>query len=298
MSDDFQEIEGVRAPGDFQQPAGDDPEAQVESLASEIDETRGDLTETVQAIGEKLDPANIAREASQSVQSAAMGKVDQMTYGAQETWRDVRTGNTGSIVDTITSNPVPAGMVALGLGMLFMSRGRQGGGDRGYRYADKYGARGFYRQGDTDYAGRGRSSWEASEWDRRTGGGSPVDRVGATVAGAGDRVSQAAGEAGQKAGQLLDDVGETAGQIPQQAGYVLEQGGSQVRRFLDENPLGAGVIALAAGAAVGMLLPSTPMEREAIGPVRDRVMDRVEDTAQQALDKVDQQVDQAQASPA
>jgi len=125
MTDDFQEIEGVRAPGDFQQaPKDDDPEARVEQLTSEIDDTRGDLTQTIEAIGEKLDPSNIAREATESVKGATLGKVEQMTYGAQETWRDVRTGNTGSIVDTITSNPIPAGMVALGIGMLFMNRGK------------------------------------------------------------------------------------------------------------------------------------------------------------------------------
>ena len=36
MSDDFQEIEEVRAPGDFQQPKGDDPDAQVEVVGDPL----------------------------------------------------------------------------------------------------------------------------------------------------------------------------------------------------------------------------------------------------------------------
>ena len=46
-----------------------------------------------------------------------------MTTGMQETWDDVRRGNASGIVDTITRNPIPAAMVALGVGLLFMNRG-------------------------------------------------------------------------------------------------------------------------------------------------------------------------------
>jgi ElaB/YqjD/DUF883 family membrane-anchored ribosome-binding protein len=253
----------------------DDPEARVDQLTNEIDETRGDLSETIEAIGEKLDPGNIAREASQTVRSATVGKVEQMTYGAQETWRDVRTGNTGSIVDTITSNPIPAGMVALGLGMLFMNRGKQSQ------------LRG--------YGGRQRP-WESSEWDRPSGERSAADRVGETVAGAGQRFGEVADDAGRRIGEVTGTIGETAERLPQQAGRYVEQGGSQVSRFIDENPLGAGVIAVAAGAALGMLLPTTPLERDAIGPARDQFVDKVEGTVHQALDNVEEQVGTAQAN--
>lgn len=241
----------------------DDPEARVDQLTNEIDETREDLSETIEAIGDKLDPGNIAREASQTVRSATVGKVEQMTYGAQETWRDVRTGDTGSIVDTITSNPIPAGMVALGLGMLFMNRGKRSQ-FRGYENRQR--------------------PWESSEWDRPSGERSAADRLGETVAGAGERF-----------GEVADEAGRMVGEVPQQAGRYVEQGGSQISRFIDENPLGAGVIAVAAGAALGMLLPTTPLERDAIGPARDQFVDKVEGTVHQALDNVEQQVGAAQA---
>ena len=112
------------AAGDTKPVSTDDPEERVERLTEEIDETRDGLTETIQAIGDKLEPGNIARGATDSVVATTRGKVDQMTYGAQETWRDV-TSNPGNIIDTIKSNPVPAGMVGLGLAMLMMNRGKQ-----------------------------------------------------------------------------------------------------------------------------------------------------------------------------
>ena len=253
----------------------DDPEARVDQLTNEIDETREDLSETIEAIGDKLDPGNIAREASQTVRSATVGKVEQMTYGAQETWRDVRTGDTGSIVDTITSNPIPAGMVALGLGMLLMNRGKQAQ-FRGYENRQR--------------------PWQSSEWDRPSGERSAADRLGATVGGAGERFGEVADEAGRMVGEVTGSIGETADRLPRQAGRYVEQGGSQITRFIDENPFGAGVIAVAAGAALGMLLPTTPLERDAIGPARDQVVDKVEGTVHQALDKVEEQVGPSQTS--
>ena len=279
--------------------SSDDPEQRVERLTEEIDETRDGLTETIQAIGDKLEPRNLAREATDSVVATTRGKVDQMTYGAQETWRDA-TSNPGNIVDTIKSNPVPAGMVGLGLAMLLMNRGKQGqdrrfdsssAGYRGYQSFD-YGSS---MPGDRSH-GR-QSSWEPQQWERRSGG-SPLDRAGQTVSGAagsaGDAVSGVADEAGRRVGELAGSVSETAGELPQQAGYYVQQGTSQVRRFIDENPLGAGVIAVAAGAALGMLLPSTQIEQRTIGQARDQLVEQAESTVHQALDKVDADAQQAQ----
>jgi len=279
--------------GDTKPESTDDPEERVERLTEEIDETRDGLTETIQAIGDKLEPSNIARDATDSVVATTRGKVDQMTYGAQETWRDV-TSNPGNILDTIKSNPVPAGMVGLGIAMLMMNRGKQGQdrryGTSGYQSFD-YGSS---LPGDHGYTRQ--SSWEPRQWERRSGG-SPLDRTGQAVAGAagsaGEAVSGVADEAGRRVGELADSVSQTAGELPQQAGYYVQQGGSQVRRFIDENPLGAGVIAVAAGAALGMLLPSTQIERQTIGQARDQLVEQAESTAHQALDKVEEQAQPA-----
>ena len=95
------------------------------------------------------------------------------------------------------------------------------------------------------------------------------------------------------AGTVAGTVSQTAGEIPQQAGYYVDQGTSQVRRFIDENPLGAGVIAVAAGAAIGMLLPATQIEQQTIGQARDQLVEQAESTVHQALDKVEEQAQPA-----
>ena len=48
----------------------DEPNEDVEVIASEIEETREEMTGTVEAIGERLDPANIVQDAKETVREA------------------------------------------------------------------------------------------------------------------------------------------------------------------------------------------------------------------------------------
>lgn len=106
--------------------AGDDTEARARELRAEIDQTRDDLSETVEAIQEKLRPGNVIAAAT----SAATGKVKHMASDAattaEEYW-DYSGGTT--LVDRIKSNPVPAVLAGVGLAWLAMSDG----GHRRYR---------------------------------------------------------------------------------------------------------------------------------------------------------------------
>ena len=51
-----------------------------------------------------------------------------------------------------------------------------------------------------------------------------------------------------------------------------------------ENPLGLAIGSIAIGFLAGMLIPSTNVENEKIGPVADQVKDQVQSTAQEALE--------------
>src|ERR1700754_4057575 len=62
----------------------------------------------------------------------------------------------------------------------------------------------------------------------------------------------------------------------------------QVRRaqsVAQENPLGLAVGAIAVGFLAGMLVPSTRVEDERLGPVADEVKERAKETGQAALER-------------
>lgn len=265
-------------------PADGASDASVDQIAADIGETREDLTDTVREIGDRLEPAHLVRQARETARGATIGKAEMMSIGAQETWHDVRTGNAGGIMDMVRENPVPAGMVGLGLALLFLNRGSQKRMDRDRTTWVPSGATGRYAlRRDADWYSRGSAQpspadrMGAMASDARDSMGGKAQQMADSVGQMADSMSQTAGRAGQTAGQMAED-------LPQQAGAMVDSGTSQARRMIDENPLGAGVIALAAGAVLGMLLPPTPFERETVGPVRDQVVEQVGAAAEGTID--------------
>src|ERR1700742_2370718 len=62
-------------------------------------------------------------------------------------------------------------------------------------------------------------------------------------------------------------------------------GGTQrAKRVAQENPLGLAVGAIAVGFLAGMLIPSTRVEDEKLGPMADDVKERAKQTGQEALE--------------
>jgi gas vesicle protein len=64
--------------------------------------------------------------------------------------------------------------------------------------------------------------------------------------------------------------------------------GRQAKRAANaaqENPLGLLVGSVAVGFLAGLLVPSSRMEDEKIGPMADQVKDQIKETGQEALDR-------------
>ena len=89
-----------------------------------------------------------------------------------------------------------------------------------------------------------------------------VDSLKSKVTGAKDSVSDATPSTGDVKYQAKRTVG-----------------------IAQENPLGLAVGAAAIGFVAGMLIPSTRVEDEKIGPVADQVKAKAAETGQQALDR-------------
>jgi hypothetical protein len=258
----------------------DSESAEVEEIVVEIDETRADLTETVQAIGQKLAPENIARDAGRAVRGATIGRIEEMANNATgvvgeagDTLQETGSG----IAATIRKNPVPAAMAAIGIGWLAMNREP---------------ARPTYRSQRPSWTNE---PYQASTMDRtgqRVGDAvsSAQDTVGRTVGTAQDTVGRTVGTAQDTVGRGFEAAQQTAGQLPQQASTVVRDATGQVQRIWQENPLGLAVLGVAAGLAAGMLLPTTEPERRTIGPARDKLIGQAEGAIDQTMNKVDEQV--------
>ncbi|MGI8871616.1 MAG: hypothetical protein ACR2KI_03325 [Candidatus Limnocylindria bacterium] len=74
---------------------------------------------------------------------------------------------------------------------------------------------------------------------------------------------------GDTTGQIAGTLQQTAQGALEQTRQMSSQARWQIEQILDENPLAVGAVAVAAGAAIGMLLPAT-REAESVVPSRDR----------------------------
>jgi gas vesicle protein len=79
------------------------------------------------------------------------------------------------------------------------------------------------------------------------------------------------------AGQSVGDATPDTDQVKHQA--------RRAASVAQENPLGLAVGAVAVGFLAGMLIPSTNVENEKLGPAADQVKEQIKETGQEALER-------------
>ena len=65
----------------------------------------------------------------------------------------------------------------------------------------------------------------------------------------------------------------------------VKHGARRAKGIAEENPLGLAIGAAAVGFVAGLLVPSTRVEDEKIGPVADHVKEKAKETGQEALER-------------
>jgi hypothetical protein len=223
----------------------------TEEIRAEIEHTREEMSETIDAIQERLRPANIVSDATERVKEATTEKVRDMAYRASDA------------ADRQTL--LPAALIGIGTAWLLMNR--SGRRSESYEYYDE-----------------GQRAWRNTEYSGSEDYYRAVGTRGAE-GGAGD-VSGMAGRASEVASRATERAGEAA----RNAGTVVRrktrQAQNQLQRAVNDNPLAVGAVAAILGAAIGLALPETERENEWLGEARDNVVDKAQDLAQDAKEKV------------
>ena len=69
------------------------------------------------------------------------------------------------------------------------------------------------------------------------------------------------------------------------SGQDVKQGAQQAVGIAKENPLGLAIGATAVGFVAGLLIPSTKVENERIGPMADQVKEQAKEKGQEAMER-------------
>lgn len=121
------------------------------------------------------------------------------------------------------------------------------------------------------------------------------DKVTGKISEAKDRVVGTATDAKDRVGGTVSDAGGTVSDRTPDAAEVKAKG-RQAVSVAQQNPLGLAIGSAAVGFLAGMLVPSTRIEDEKLGPVADQVKEQVKSTGQEALDRGKEVAQQAASS--
>jgi len=299
----------------------DDPE----QIRMQIEQTRDEMSETIDAIQERLNPRNLVEQAKDSVREATVGKVKEMAHNVSDTassmadttreaagdlagrvkenpwpavllglgaaWLMLRDGDgtsrhytqgvgarpvqryprrhDGGVIQVVRENPLPAAMAGIGVGMLAMKA--------------REGSRSPYQAVQPNDWRRPSSHTAASyqpHYQQATG---YADQAGEQVADSYNRAKETMSNAAERA---QDAAGETFEAAQQKVTEFSSQARDYSADMLNRNPLLVGAAALLAGAAVGLSLPETDSENQFMGEAREGLVERAQEAAHAAVDKV------------
>lgn len=250
-----------------------DPETnrRTQRIQKEIAHTRAEMSETIEAIQERLRPGNLVSDAADKVKAATTEKVKEMADTASETAQDVMRETRErayDVVEGVKQNPIPALMIGAGVAWLLMDRSKNKGNGSARR-AER-----------SEYSPVGGRGYEAGDYYRATGGSSYGE------AGYRRNTEDGGESLVSRSADALQDAGDTARQ-------TVRRTQSQLQRMLHENPLLVGAAAVLVGAAVGASLPETERENELMGEARDSVVDRAQEAAREAAGTVREVAEEA-----
>jgi ElaB/YqjD/DUF883 family membrane-anchored ribosome-binding protein len=108
-------------------------------------------------------------------------------------------------------------------------------------------------------------------------------RMGETVEALGYK-ADVPGRAKEAVSGRVNSVKEKISGATPDSGEV-KQGARRAKGIAQENPLGLAIGALAVGFVGGLLIPSTRVEDEKIGPMADQVKEKAKETGQEAMER-------------
>jgi ElaB/YqjD/DUF883 family membrane-anchored ribosome-binding protein len=222
-------------------------------IERDVERTRSDIEDTVEALREKMSLGQIVDEAGRYLRHSG-GSEAMSNLAAQA-----------------KANPMPLALVGIGLAWLMSGRGQP---SMGYHMGSHEG----YASGDgSSFRNVGSRVGETA--------GSAKDAVSSTGRKAGEAVSsrmhQAGDAASQTYGRMSEHASDTYDRISERTGRAQRS----VSDLVESEPLILAGLGIALGAAIGAMLPATRTEERLMGDKLDEWKDEAGDMARSEWEK-------------
>jgi ElaB/YqjD/DUF883 family membrane-anchored ribosome-binding protein len=256
-------------------------------LRTDIDGTRADMSETIDAIQERLSPDHVGEqvervaeqvkeqiresvqeltaEARVAIREATVGRVENMIGDARDSVNELRYG----LVDRVRANPVPAAIAGLGLAwLLFGDSGRSSGRryyrETRYRYGGAATADYPRRAGAYSAAWGNRGDYRGAYGADAAGAPDYAERWHEGDAGTAEQLRQRAEEARARAERMAGDARERVGEMAGEAAERVGEMAGGARERVDDLAEVAAEQAYRARDRVGEMLGESPLALGAI----------------------------------
>lgn len=204
-------------------------------VEAEVEASRSSLDRTMEALKDKMTPGQMFDEASKM-----MGATGQQVFS--------------KFMEQARENPMPLAVMGLGLAWL-MSTSRNGDAPR-YRAPEP-----------RAFASGGRGGVMAAAHDAG-------DKAAELMSGAKDRLADAGAAIADTRRSAVDGLGSAAHSAMETAGDYRDRAQRGLTHLLESEPLLVGAVGFVVGAAIGASLPHTDIEDRAVGPLRDKVLEK------------------------
>ncbi|HUR60183.1 MAG TPA: DUF3618 domain-containing protein [Opitutaceae bacterium] len=264
-----------------------DPSNEADALRSDIDTTRRRMDDTMDALGDRLQPRHLLDEVLGYFRGEGGNGDTRMTEMREKISRSASSAVHG-VVDTVKQNPLPALVIGAGIAwLIFESRRKGSGSARSYASGD-YSAEIEYDP-DVHYDRPLEYPTPRSDgqlgFDDGNGGSGLKDKASAAAEGMKEKISNLGDTAKDKLSSVKQRAAELGGRAKEKAGAAYSATRERVATTADQHPLEVGLCCLAAGLLAGLALPTPQKVNRIAGPTADRLRQRAREAGSEMVDK-------------
>ena len=229
-------------------------------IERDVERTRSDIEDTVEALRDKMSIGQMLDEAGQYLRESGGGEI------------------VANLAAQARANPLPLALIGIGLAWLMSGRGQPsmtfyrrshaGNGGNGSSYR-----REGYRSGE---AGDSESGWRAGEAVSQAYG-----KVSDTASQAYDKVSDTAAHTYGRISDTAARVSDTYHRVSDRAGQAQRT----MSELIESEPLILAGLGVAVGAAIGAMMPATRTESRFIGERLDEFKETASEMASDQWEK-------------
>lgn len=263
-----------------------------EDIESDIERTRADFSSTIDAIQSKLTPRELKHQAMDYALSTTPGAFS------------------ANLVNTVRDNPIPVTLIGIGIAWLMASNKKAAQHTTRTHRQRVVRPAAYYPEDELAYDSAYDSGAYYDEAAARGSEEGMLHRAAAKTSEAGQGLKDKASEVGQRVSESASAMSQRVQQAGQTARARLQESksGAQTRmselshrsreqyyrakdragQYFDEQPLVAGALGIAIGAALGAAIPVTRRENELMGKTRDELLGRAKETAREQAEHVKQ----------